>query len=72
MIARIRTHSLLIMGLKEMAVAHPIPRHLLSCIGKLTRWIQTILQPSVKEHAKLQIQIPICLQMTSLFSKTPR
>lgn len=54
-----------------MAVAHPILCHPLSCIGKLTSWIQTILQPSVKEHAKLQIQIPICLQMTSLFSKMP-
>lgn len=37
-----------------MAVAHPVPHDLVSCIGKLTSWIQNILQPSVKEHAKLQ------------------
>lgn len=54
-----------------MAVAHPIPYHLLSWIGKLARWTQTILQPSVKEDAKLQIQIPICVQATSLCSKMP-
>lgn len=42
-----------------MAVAHPIPYPLLSGIGKLTRWIQTILQPSLKEYAKLQIWIPV-------------
>lgn len=41
----------------QVAAVHPIPHHLLGCICELTSWIQTILQPIMKEHAKLQTQI---------------
>ena len=67
MIARIQTRFLFIKGLKDRHLggcSPSYPHHLLGCICELTSWIQTILQPIMKEHAKLQTQIQMFANTT--------